>query len=134
MFQSQYIEKLLNVFNVSMFLNVYQCLSIFSQFFPIFFGNQHWNIENIESNSMLKFWKTLTSHWVLIFIFLTSKTLNRNQCQCWCRPLLCIQNFNINKAFQPKLSNCTTQAKFLATPMPITITLNFFESNWWDSF
>ncbi len=35
-------------------------------------------IENIESNSMLKFWKTLTSHWVSMFIFFTSKTLKRN--------------------------------------------------------
>jgi len=49
--------------------------------------NQHWNIQNIEFNPMLKFRKTLTSHRVSMFIFLTSKTLNRNQCQCWCRPL-----------------------------------------------
>jgi len=55
---------------------------------------KHWNIEiNSETlktliDSMLKFWITLTSNWVSMFIFLTSKTLNRNQCQCWCRPLV----------------------------------------------
>jgi len=36
---------------------------------------------------MLKFWNTLTLHWVSMFIFLTLKTLNQNQCQCRCRPL-----------------------------------------------
>jgi len=135
MFQSQYIEKL---------LNVSQCFSIFSQFFWYFFDifGQKWRlnlnfrpnftllIKNRKPNmglnicllwtifcylkkltifkkiptlkilkSTLKHWK----HWIkfnveilnnidieLSFnvIFLTSKTLNQNQCQCWCRPLM----------------------------------------------
>ncbi len=37
------------------------------------------------------------------------------------------QKFNINKAFKPKLSNCTPQAKFLATPLiGSRYTLNTF--------
>ncbi len=64
-------------------------LTIFLKIPTLKHWNQHWNIENIESNSMLKFWKTLTSHWVSMFIFLTLKTLNWNQCQCRCRPLPC---------------------------------------------
>ncbi len=56
--------------------------------------NNIWKNCNIETlKSTLKHWKhwikfnveilkTLTSHWVSMFIFLTSKTLNRNQCQC----------------------------------------------------
>jgi len=63
-------------------------LTIFEKIATLKHCNQLWNIENIESNSMLTFWKTLTSHWVSMFIFLTLKTLNRNQCQCRCRPLL----------------------------------------------
>ncbi len=39
-------------------------LTIFENIATLKHWNQHWNIENIESNSMLKFWKTLTSHWV----------------------------------------------------------------------
>ena len=69
-------------------------LTIFEKIATLKHWNQHWNIENIESNSMLKFWKTLTSHWVSMFIFLTSKTLNRNQCQCRCRPL--VHNHNMS--------------------------------------
>jgi len=36
MFQSPYIEKLLNVFNVSMFLDVSQFFPIFPNFFQFF--------------------------------------------------------------------------------------------------
>jgi len=75
--------------------------------------NQHWNIENIESNSMLKCWKTLTSHWVSMFIFLTSKTLktlNRYQCQCRCRPLDYIYTVTHEQTLiHPYTSNATFQ-------------------------
>ncbi len=93
MFQSQYIEKLLNVFNVSMFLNISQFFSIFSKKFYFFyiFGQKGWLNFNFRTNftlliknkkpnkgfnicflwtlkkcniETLKFWKTLTSHWI----------------------------------------------------------------------
>jgi len=44
-------------------------LTIFEKIATLKHWNQHWNIENIEYNSMLECWKTLTSHWVSMFIF-----------------------------------------------------------------
>jgi len=43
------------------------------------------SIETLNLIQILKFWKTLTWHWVSMFIFLT---LNWNQCQCRWRPLI----------------------------------------------
>ena len=72
------------------------------------FNVHYFDIENIESKSMLKFLSTLTSHWVSMFIFPTLKTSNRNQCQCGCRPLVswCWVVINEMKWIKRTAANC----------------------------
>ncbi len=60
--------------------------------------SQHWNIENIESNSMLKFWKTLTSHWVSMFIFLHQKHWIEINVNVGADPLSCSCKINLTKS------------------------------------
>ncbi len=77
----------------------------------------------------MKFWKPLN---VIIYIIIIYSSVARGGAMGHLHPkprLLCTryngvlafhtQNFNINVAFKPKLSDCTPQAKFLATPQII---------------
>ncbi len=61
MFEIQYIEKLLNVFNVSMCFNVSQCFTIFlniSQYFSIFLNISQYFMINFDVFGYVFFLKT----------------------------------------------------------------------------